>query len=59
MYTLVPSIALAALKRFQRFVGRGPPAAPRKPLTRAEQLMMAVLKSQGLEEQALEIIAGT
>ena len=59
MLTLNPKVALAALRRFQRYCGRGPPMQPVKPLSRAEKLMFEVLKGQGREEAAIAIIAGT
>ena len=59
MLSLVPKVALAALKRFQRFCGRGEPMQCRTPLSRAERLMIEVLKGQGRAEAALSILAGT
>ena len=52
-----PAVATAALRKFARWIGRGASFRPVKPLSRMENLMVEVLKGQGLGERALEIMS--
>ena len=52
-----PAVATAALRKFARWIGRGATFRPVKPLSRMENLMVEVLKGQGLGERALEIMS--
>ena len=52
-----PAVATAALRKFARWIGRGTEYRPVKPLSRMENLMVEVLKGQGLGERALEIMS--